>query len=60
MRDPCYESALAGLRPGETLKLIATDPGAIKDIEAFCAQTGHQMLALVQNGRSMEFFLRKQ
>jgi tRNA 2-thiouridine synthesizing protein A len=28
------------------LKAYATDPGAVKDFQAFCKQTGHVMLSL--------------
>ncbi|HID82159.1 MAG TPA: sulfurtransferase TusA family protein [Chromatiales bacterium] len=37
--------ALASLDSGETLKIIATDPGAVKDIDSFCNQTGHSLIA---------------
>ena len=40
------KKALAELNPGEVLKAYATDPGAVKDFQAFCNQTGHIMLAL--------------
>ncbi len=29
---------------GGTLELLATDPGSVKDMEAFCRQTGHELL----------------
>lgn len=29
---------------GGTLALLATDPGSVKDMEAFCRQTGHELL----------------
>jgi tRNA 2-thiouridine synthesizing protein A len=41
---------LIGLRkrllaiPGGTLRLIATDPGAVEDIPAWCRITGHHLL----------------
>jgi tRNA 2-thiouridine synthesizing protein A len=30
--------------PGQVLKLIARDPGAVADIPAYCRMTGHQLL----------------
>ena len=36
--------ALKDMPPGDVLRVLATDPGALKDIPAFCAQTGHQLL----------------
>ena len=29
---------------GELLQVIATDPGSIKDMEAFCRQTGNELV----------------
>jgi tRNA 2-thiouridine synthesizing protein A len=40
------KKALAELAPGQVLKAYATDPGAAKDFQAFCKQTGHVMLSL--------------
>ena len=40
------KKGLAELEPGQVLKAYATDPGAVKDFQAFCKQTGHVMLSL--------------
>lgn len=40
------KKGLAELEPGQVLKAYATDPGAVKDFQAFCKQTGHVMLLL--------------
>jgi len=40
------KKGLAELQPGQILKAYATDPGAVKDFQAFCNQTGHLMLSL--------------
>ena len=40
------KKTLAELQAGEVLKAYATDPGAVKDFQAFCKQTGHTMVAL--------------
>jgi tRNA 2-thiouridine synthesizing protein A len=40
------KKALSELAAGQVLKAYATDPGAVKDFQAFCKQTGHGMLAL--------------
>jgi tRNA 2-thiouridine synthesizing protein A len=37
--------ALKDLAPGEILQVLATDPGAVKDFEAFCRTTGHRLVA---------------
>lgn len=38
------KKALAGMQTGQVLALVATDPGAPKDFEAFCRQTGNALL----------------
>ena len=40
------KKGLAELESGQILKAYATDPGAVKDFQAFCKQTGHVMLSL--------------
>lgn len=41
------KKALAQMQSGEVLRVIATDPGAPKDFEAFCRQTGNNLLESV-------------
>ncbi len=50
---------ISSLAPGEVLKLIATDPGSVKDVEAFCRQTGNELLESQQDGNAFVFLLRK-
>ncbi|MDR2219337.1 MAG: sulfurtransferase TusA family protein [Methylobacillus sp.] len=38
------KKALAELQGGQVLRVIATDPGSVKDFQAFCKQTGHELL----------------
>ncbi|EMT7735130.1 sulfurtransferase TusA family protein [Neisseria gonorrhoeae] len=38
------KKALAQMRQGEVLTILATDGGAPGDFEAFCRQTGHVLL----------------
>jgi tRNA 2-thiouridine synthesizing protein A len=39
------KKALAGLEPGGLLRVVATDPGSVRDFQAFCKQTGHGLLS---------------
>ena len=39
------KKALAGLAPGDLLRVVATDPGSVRDFQAFCKQTGHGLLS---------------
>ncbi|KAF7598408.1 MAG: hypothetical protein CGU28_12230 [Candidatus Dactylopiibacterium carminicum] len=43
------KKALASMQSGGQLRVLADDPAAQKDIEAFCRQTGHELLE-VQDG----------
>lgn len=38
------KKAMKNVPPGGTLQVLATDPGAVKDFEAFCRTTGHQLI----------------
>lgn len=51
--------ALAALGPGEVLEVLATDPGSVADIAAFCAQTGHTLLSSGENAGTYSFNIRK-
>ena len=53
------KKAIAGLRTGEVLEVLATDPGSVKDLDAFCNQTGHQMLSSEETGGEFHFRIRK-
>jgi len=47
------------LASGQVVKIIATDPGSVKDLEAFCKQTGNEMLESSQQGGEYHFNIRK-
>ncbi len=53
------KKSLNGLQSGETLKVVSTDPGSLKDMVAFCSQTGNTLLASQQSGSDYEFLIRK-
>lgn len=38
------KQALKDIPVGKTLELLATDPGALADMESFCRQTGHELI----------------
>jgi len=44
---------------GQVLRVVATDPGAIRDFQAFCRQTGHELLQSTRSGAELVFVLRK-
>ncbi len=39
------QDAVAKLAPGDTLEVVASDPGALNDIPAWCRINGHKVLA---------------
>lgn len=53
------KKSLASLQSGQTLKVVATDPGSLKDMAAFCTQTGNTLLSSQQSGGDFEFLIRK-
>lgn len=53
------KKALAGLTEHQILKITATDPGAVKDFQAFCKQTGHEMLSLDEVENRFVFHIKK-
>lgn len=53
------KKALTELAKGETLAIVATDPGSLKDMQAFCKQTGNELIASSTNQGEFEFLIRK-
>ena len=53
------KKAINTLGAGQVLKVIATDPGAVKDFEAFCRQTGNTLLSSDTAGSEFTFLIRK-
>ena len=53
------KKALTDMASGQVLKVIATDPGSVKDFQAFSKQTGHALLSSDAADREFVFFMRK-
>ncbi|MEN8131411.1 MAG: sulfurtransferase TusA family protein [Pseudomonadota bacterium] len=53
------KKALNGMETGKILHIIATDPGSIKDFEAFSKQTGNDLLESREEGGRFYFLLEK-
>ncbi len=45
--------------PGEHLKVIATDPGALKDLKHFCSATGDTFESAIEEDNVLTFVIRK-
>ena len=53
------KKTLNEMSAGEILGVKATDPGAVKDFEAFAAQTGNELLESTEANGAFYFKLRK-
>jgi TusA-related sulfurtransferase len=53
------KKALAELRSGETLRVVATDPGSLRDFQAFARQTGNELIEQNTFGDEFVHLLRR-
>jgi len=53
------KKALNGMESGKVLRIIATDPGSVKDFEAFAKQTGNELLSSSEEEGKFMFLMRK-
>lgn len=53
------KKALKDMSTGAVLEIIATDPGAVKDFEAFCRTTGNELVSSAEDGDIYTFEIRK-
>ncbi len=53
------KKALSGMSSGEVLKVVATDPGSVRDFQAFARQTGNELVEQSSGGDEFVHFLRR-
>ncbi len=53
------KKALSDMERGQTLRIISTDPGSVKDFEAFSKQTNNPLLSSAEEGGKYVFVLKK-
>ena len=53
------KKALNEIASGQVLKVIATDPGSVKDMQAFANQTGNPLLETSEENKDYVFYLKK-
>ena len=53
------KKALADMASGQVLRIFATDPGSVKDFQAFAKQTGNALLSHEEAEKVFTFFLKK-
>jgi len=47
------------LSAGQVLRIVATDPGSVKDFEAFSKQTGNQLLESTEENGEFVYLIKK-
>lgn len=53
------KKALAEIGSGQVLKILSTDPGSVKDFQAFAKQTGNELMSSTEAGGEYTFFMKK-
>lgn len=53
------KKALGQMQSGQVLRVIATDPGSVKDFEAFAKQTGNELLESGEEDSKYTFLIKK-
>lgn len=53
------KKSLAELQAGQVLKVVSSDPGSVKDMQAFANQTGNELLSSSEGSGEYVFFMRK-
>jgi tRNA 2-thiouridine synthesizing protein A len=53
------KKALNDMTSGQVLKIVATDPGSVKDFQAFSKQTGTDLLEQAEAEKEFVFFLKR-
>ena len=53
------KKALTELSSGQVLRIVATDPGSVKDFQAFSRQTGNELLSHAEVNKEFTFFMKK-
>ena len=53
------KKSLNDMTSGQVLRVLATDPGAVKDFQAFSRQTGNELLSSETEQSEFVFFMKK-
>ncbi len=53
------KKSLGALEAGQVLRIIATDPGSVKDFEACAKQTGNELMESGEEGGKFVFLIKK-
>ena len=53
------KKALAEMSSGQVLKVVATDPGSVRDFQAFARQTGNELVEQSSGDSEFTHYLRR-
>src|ERR1039457_4537255 len=53
------KKALTDMQSGQVLRIVSTDLGSVKDFQAFCKQTGNDLLSQTEAKNEYTFFLKR-
>jgi TusA-related sulfurtransferase len=53
------KKALAEMASGQVLRIVATDPGSVRDFQAFARQTGNELLGQETAGKEFNHYLKR-
>lgn len=51
--------ALRGLAAGDRLRVFATDPASLADMQAYCRTSGHALLSVSEKDGVLSFLIQK-
>ena len=53
------KKTLTEMQSGQVLRIVATDPGSVKDFQAFAKQTGNELMSSAENNKEFEFYIKR-
>ena len=53
------KKALTDMASGQVLRVLSTDPGSVKDFDAFAKQTGNTLMESKEEGGKFHFLIKK-
>lgn len=53
------KKALTDMQSGQILRIVSTDPGSVKDFQAFCKQTGNELLSQTEADKEFIVLMKR-
>lgn len=53
------KKALTDMQSGQILRITATDPGSVKDFQAFCKQTGNELISQTEENKEFVVLMKR-